>query len=385
MRLKWRIYVGVIYMKMRYFGLFFILFLSCIVQLVAMDGNGTSVIFDGRERAVRQTIQAVQNGGAIRLETPFFSSTEVQKDLMNAKERGVDVFLHLASGSKVDQEKLKKAGIKVKIVPGLHAKRVLCEDADQDKENREPNTFTKKRKRSVVYFGSDNLTKVSPFQREMWLVSKNSPEYFQQHVNAFDEEQKSAKKGSEKKVVEVTPLKPKVYGSGAFDLNLSKGKRLEKLFTEADNQNSVDINSMTFDSDEFVSSIEKVFEKCGKDKQPAMRFFLDKSALKHKDLLNRVKKVGGDKAKVYIFNEDKKQLVFGKFPQLQHRKSIVRDTKKGPLAIVSTGNLANRSNVEINYDSYHPGDQGLYDAIRAANDKLLLECEEYQLPPETQS
>jgi hypothetical protein len=352
---------------------FSLFFLYCIsTQLVAMDGTGTATIFDNRSEQIQKTIKDVQKGGSIYLETPFFSDDKIQKDLIKAAEKGVDVELQVASRAKADIEKLQKSGIKVTIVPNLHAKRLLCEDEKTNAETGE------KSKRFSVFVGSDNLTVFSKFHKEMLLKNTGDKDYYMQHRavgshnNACDV----------KSILKNTPKKTKVYSSKEYDLNDSKAERIKRLFEDTHEGDCADITSMTFDSEDFVKIVEESFAQCDEaDTKPTLRLIFDKSALKHKDLLHRIKKSAGDNAKIYIFNKDGSKKIFNKFPTLQHRKVITRQHNKKKLAVVSTGNLANKSNEDFNIDSYHPNDATLYDAIQASNDELVKECDEYTLSP----
>jgi hypothetical protein len=355
--------------------------LSIAVPLVAMEGNGTIAVYEGREKMICDVINDVKEGGSICLQTPFFSSKPIQNALIKAStKRAIDIVVHFASRAKADQDKLKKAGIKVKVLQGLHAKRLLCKDKVVDKiEGDGEDAVIHYKDRFAAILGSDNMTTFSKFHREMLLKKTGDADYYEEHRQEFDNAEVPAV--ISKELVGDTPKKAHVVSSRTHNLNASKGKRLETLLTDPDSANSADITSMTFDSNEFVASIERVFAGTSVDKHPTLRLFLDKDALRHTDLLNRIKVAGGDKAKIYIFNEDKKRKIFNKFPQLQHSKTLIRcGSKRSKLSIVSTGNLADRSDTDLNYDSYHPNDEFLYDAIHTANDKLVDECTEYKLP-----
>ena len=365
---------------------YFLVVLFGAIPLFGMDSKiskrskGSRAFYKARNKRVIKAINAIKKGGVVKLKSPFLSDKGVVGALCKAANRDVTTEVHVASRAKANQERLEKAGVSVKVVPKLHAK--MCITSNQ-------NPKSKKRKRggenkSRVIVGSDNLSDCSRSNREVMVETKNDPEYFKQNYDLFKSPDTS--KTKKKKVLKFTPIRRSIKSSHDCHLNESKGRRFRKLAEQQGSGNSVDITSMTFDSDPMVSEVEDMYEKCGKENRPKTRFILDRSALNHRDLLKRVKDAGGDDVSVYIFNEDRSKKVFGNIPQIQHTKTMTRkigDDGDGDeyLSVVSTGNWTEQSggkkNPELNVDSYHPGDKRLFDQIRANNDKLIKECEEY--------
>ncbi len=354
--------------------IYLFLALSVSLPLFCMDSK-SQAIFSQRNKEVIKAIDATPKGGFVGLESPFFSDKGIVKSLSNAAQRGANVVVKLASRAKADQEKLENAGVRVKEVPGLHAKRCLISDYNPEtkrqklvgKENGPSNTS--------VYIGSDNWSFFSGFRpAETMVKTENDEDYFKQNYELF---KSPVRANVKKKVLGTTPKIRKAIGSRDFELNKSKSERLGKLAENPGAGNSVDIASMTFDNDDVVSQLEHVYKKCGDDNRPKTRLILDRSALKHTDLLDRVKEAGGSDASIHIFNVDGSKRIFNKFPEIQHAKTITREHNGEQLSIVSTGNLANRSDTDLNIDSYHPGDKHLFDQIRNFNDTLVGQCTEY--------
>lgn len=374
-------------MNTRFVRLFLSYFLMIFVgQLWSMEGNGSTMLFDKRESSIVETIRGVKPNGTIKFQSPFFSSEPIKKALLDALKIGVKVLLHVTGRSNCGAA-LEKKGAQVKIVKDLHAKRILIQYSNEDKNigSSDQKIVLGKRKHpenndedvsqtKIVITGSDNMTWASTAHKELMLMVSGDTNYYDQHVKSFDAIQNNTyTSNSPKKPILVTPVKPKVYGSKKHKLNEGKAERLKNAFKKAGS--SIEVASMTFDTEDIVKAVEKGYEE---NKEIDSRFIFDKSALNHKDFLDRIKKAGGDRAKIYVYNEDGSKKVFGKFPTLQHQKSIIRyGPDQEPLVIISNGNLTKKSDKEINFDTFHPCEKKLYEQIKANNDKLIKECAEY--------
>ena len=329
-----------------------------------VDNEATSHLWvEGRQEAVIEAINQAEK--YIKLATPFFSDLKAQKALIAAHERGVDVDVKIASKAKVDP--LLKAGIAVEIVPGLHAKTIITD--------------------KVALVGSDNLSSISSARQTELLLQttrKQGPKYHKRSIARFERIGISPRNRG-KTPKKATPKRHTVHrGHTGY-----KANRLDKFVDFPSAGNRVDIASMTFDSDRFVSQVEKVYAEVPFYQRPVMRFFLDKSALKHPDLLARIKKAGEDDVKIYIFNADGSKKIWKKFPDIMHQKYVARmlvgnDGTQQKYAVISTGNLTNQSDLDINIDSHHPGDAALYDGLIARGNMYAASSDwtEYQLPQE---
>lgn len=341
------------------------------LSLVGMK-PGSDALFVGRSTSMIEAIRSAGKGSVVRFESPFFSHKGIADALCSAAQRGADTVVRLTSRSKVDREEMRKQGVKVKELPELHAKRCLIGTPD-----------TKKRKRgdgdnegpgeAVVFDGSDNCSVLSQYHKEVMVVTRGDDSYFSQHLKLFN----TPTKKLERSVIKETPEKRSVVGSADYQMNESKGERIRKLADSMDPNDSLDITSMTFDSDEIVSAIEAVY-KARPLQGPKMRLILDRSALNHRELLDRIKNAGKLGVSIYIYNKNAQKKIWGRFPQIQHTKTMTRFCGGSYLSIISTGNLTKNSDQnDFNTDGYHPEDKKLFESIRAYNDALVQECTEY--------
>ncbi len=280
------------------------------------------------------------------LSSPYLSDTKVINALIKAHERGVKVTV-LVGGRAKGIERLQRAGIAVTIKRGLHAKLVVTSKG--------------------VLVGSDNFSEMSALRPQELMVKIDDPDQALQLLNQLESSDITSPGPTPKKR---TPRRSRLRrGHTGY-----KARRLFKLRDEPDAANSLDIFSMTFDSDRIVSTIEKIYRDIPADKHPRVRLFLDYSALRHTDLLDRMQKAGGDKLEIYIFNTDKSEKVFGRIPQIMHQKAVIRTMHEGSdkedkYVIISTGNLTGQSHREFNIDSHHPHDDILHDQLKALADK----------------
>lgn len=383
--------------------LFLLIFLP--FSLLGMGPKGSQpssptvkALFNERQGTLIASISRVPKGGFIGVESPFFSDKTIEKELQAARDRGVRVERHgtMRDGAGRAETRKRKAETEAKnngkkvarkvtksmikpadvLVSGLHAKRVLISHIDPEKMDT---TFGKENI-TEIFEGSDNQTACSQFHKEIMVKTKD-PEYFREHYQYFkkDEGPQSPFKIN-KPIVNITPHKRSVTRSTDYDLAGSNAARIKRLFVEPTATDSIDINSMSFDADVIVKTVEEGYSNCSADKKPTMRFLLDRTAQNHPELLKRLQKAEGEHLKIFIYNKEADKKIFGKFPQLQHRKGINRKIGNEELTMISTGNLTNQSNREINYTSYHPNNSGLYAAIKQANDELAKESTKYQLP-----
>lgn len=341
------------------------------------DEGRTTFIFENRAQEIVKEIESLSDG-QINFETPFFSDKEIVKSLCDAAERGIEVVVRTTSRAKADLDKLRNANVTVKIVPNLHAKRVVL----IEKENAENGQG-----KQVVFEGSDNLSVFSLFHKEVMAKTEGDSEYAQRHKDFFASPQPSKKR----KMVEVTPQKRGVFSSNTHDLNCLLAGRIRTLADRQTPGNSMDIESMTFDSEEVVKAIEDVYTRCDKENRPRIRLFLDRTAKAHQNLLDRMKNAGEDDLQIFIYNEDGSEKIFGKVPKLQHRKGSERIIRQpdGQIEVVrscNTANLTRRSALQdFNTSSIHrlvyPGDAdaiSLFGPVKKFNDELALESTEYQ-------
>jgi len=279
----------------------------------------------------------------------LFSDPKIQKALVAAHERGVTVEVKVAPSAKIDL--LHKAGITVEVIPGLHAKMIITDKS--------------------VLIGSDNLSCVSAARETELLLQtekEQEPKHYQKAVERFRGIGRSPRRrrATPKKG---TPRQATVKRGHTGE----KADRFQRLVSDPSSENRVDVGSMTFDSDRIVSQVEQVYAQSPSDQRPFMRFFLDRSALKHLGLLDRLKQAGGDDLEIYIFNAQGTEKIWGKFTDIMHKKYIARkivnaDGTEQKYVIISTGNLADRSDLDINFDSHHSGDSALYDDLIARGD-----------------
>lgn len=281
------------------------------------------------------------------LVSPYLSDSKVINALIKAHERDVTVTVLVGAQAK-GIELLQRAGITVTIKRGLHAKLVATSTG--------------------VLVGSDNFSAMSALRPQELMVKIDNSDQALVLLEQLQQDSTIASPGPTPK--KPTPRRRKLRrGHTGY-----KARRLFKLRDEPDAANSLDIFSMTFDSDRIVSTIEKIYRDIPANKHPRVRLFLDHSALKHTDLLDRMQKAGGDKLEIYIFNVDKSEKVFGKIPQIMHQKAMVRTLHEGSgkeekYVIISTGNLTGQSHREFNIDSHHPHDDKLHGQLKELADE----------------
>ncbi len=338
----------------------------------------SQALFHMRSSIAVEDIDATHAGGEIRFESPFFSDRDVVEALSNAARRGVDVSVHISSRSGANIHKMLQAGVKVKVIGGLHAKR--CMIIQRPLRKRKVGDILKNIENGAepetrVAVGSDNFTFCSRFNKEMMVVTRDDLAFYEAHRELFMTPP-SGGKAKRRRVVVDTPEKPMPVGSRDVFMNASKALRLMKLAESDAPGDSIDIASMTFDNEDIVEAIERVYT-VRKKNRPKFRLILDRTALRHKDLLDRIKRAGGSDVSIYIYNEDASKRTSGRYVQLQHTKTITRSCGDDRLVIVSTGNLTDHSDSDFNVDAYYPGDVRLFDDIRVYNDSLVTECALY--------
>jgi hypothetical protein len=332
-------------------------------------------------------INKVPAGGYVGLENPFLMDKKFIEALVNAAKRKVEVQANLGRGTKnATIEALKKAGVHVHTLSDVHAKRlvainqnpnIICVKGDKADDAKDTQAT------GVVYIGSHNYSNISWAHQEM-MVKDTSKESMDAH---YKEQQALATGKLDKKLavrspIRITPKKQVSLNSREKELGAGKVNRIKSLLENMHPNDTLDITSMTFDAQDITDALEAVAHKAKETKITAcLRLILDASALKHRDLLDVLHAAG---IKVFIYNQDKGEKIFGRFPKLQHTKLFVRyrhtqDPKH--LVIVSTGNCANRSNEEFNVDAYYPGDEKMYKEMRSFIDTLQTLCVPYKPIP----
>ncbi len=355
-------------------SVFFIFF--SIVFLQAGKGSSKACFSNGKGNIGGTLVSLINKAEKeVRVVSPQISYVPIFEALGDSGDRGVDTKLYVSDRPKSNRvkaqlRKVKKKGVQVYEVEGLHAKGTLT-----DKK---------------ITWGSENMSdKSQSGNKEIMVRTKDDEGYLKQSRALFDSLEacnspKSSKKrkhnspqpSKERKIVKITPEGRKVFGSREHHLNKSKARRVLKFVEEQVSENTEEkdfenflyFTSMTFDNEDFVESIEEVLKKCSKENRPNVKCMFDKSALKHLDLLDRIKIARKDHIRIYILD--------GSF-NLQHRKTMVRFLNGEWLGIISTGNLANQSDMDFNVDSYHKGDEKLCKQICEEFDKLIPECTEY--------
>ncbi len=307
--------------------------------------NGATLLLEGRRDALIAQIGSAQK--SIGIATPFFSDTKVQGALVAAHERGVPVTVYVAGRAKADR--LAHAGMKVELVKDLHAKLAIIDDA--------------------VVIGSDNWSQVSAVRSAELAVLVHTPRTAAQGRRAFARIPYLAGAGAGATPQHPTPGESKMMrGHSGY-----KADRMRAFVADPSSDNRLDVFSMGLDSDRFVREVEATYAGCPADMQPRMRFFLDKSALTHTGLLDRLKAAGGDRLSIRIFNADRSQKIWGRFTDLAHQKAITRSVthSNGTVSthvIISTGNLCVRSDQEVNFDYHRPGDDALHGQLEKLGD-----------------
>ena len=319
-------------------------------------------------------INAVPAQGYVGIDNPYLTNPQIIRALVAASKRNVTVNASVGRGTKASTIKqLTDAKVKVNIKPDLHAKRCLISHQD-------PKDIQKNKGATTVcsFAGSYNFSNISWGHHEA-MVKSNDIEDFVAHYNdqqdlfnntVVDKENASP--------VKQTPKKKTVYNSFTKNLNESKSCRIKKMLEELQPEDRLDITSMTYDTQDITAALEAVANNAYQKKfDGVIRLFLDSSAVKHTDLLDRLHAAG---IKIFIYNHDHSAKIFNKFPKLQHTKLLARYRAAASvkhLVVVSTGNLAQQSNREYNVDSYYPGDEQLYKRVVEFCNELEKNCTPY--------
>lgn len=312
---------------------------------------------------IARSIAQVPAGGYIGAEDKYFRNHIIINALIEAKKRGVHVVCCVGSGAQEKKIKLlRDAGITVQVFKNLHTKRYIMSEKWIEKPgNSATDTGT-----CTIFVGSHNNSYVAPNHYEDMISYHDSAAFIDAYWNQQNYNDEAVKES-----LKETPLKRKITSSMNVDSNQSKAARISTLSLGSDQNDMLDITSLTFNVQSIVSAVQEV-----KKIRPGLpvRCIFDRLALTHPDLLDELEASG---AQVHIYNPDAEQKVWGKFPVLQHRKTILRRMNGNTLAIVSTGNLTSQSNNEINHDSWHPMDPKMFDIYKQAHDALIEECELY--------
>ncbi len=315
---------------------------------------------------ITDAMNKVPSGGYVGIENPFLSNATFIKALKELPGKGVKTVVNLGGRSKKIEKQLSESGVEVHVIPNLHAKRCIIADKEPDKENV-PESCS-------VFVGSHNMSNLAPNHEEIMIRQDNDPDWFMQHygdhctlVNAVegDDSDDEYDVQVKKDPVKTTPAYAKIFNSNKTDLNNSKVARIKKLETSEHQGDCIDLTSMTFDSKEITDILEQVKNK--RKDNLAVRLIFDRSALKHEDLLGQLHKAG---VRIFIVNHEGKEKIWNKFPKLQHTKILLRKCDGQCLVIVSTGNLTQQSNRDINVDAYYPNNEQLFDEIKAYVDEL---------------
>lgn len=315
---------------------------------------------------IAQSIAQVPAGGYIGAEDKYFRNHTIINALIEAKKRGVHVICCVGSGAQENKLKLLEgAGIEVRVFKNLHTKRYIM----SEKWIEKPGNSEKDLGKCTLFVGSHNNSYVAPNHYED-MISYHDSEAF---IKAYwDQQFHEEDDGNLPKVpLKETPRKRTITSSADVDSNTSKAARISTLSASSDQSDMLDITSLTFNAQSIVNAVKEV--KKARPDLP-VRCIFDRLALTQTELLDELEASG---AQVNIYNPDAEQKVWGKFPVLQHRKTILRRMNSNTLAIVSTGNLTSQSNDEINHDSWHPMDPKMFDIYKQAHDALIQECESY--------
>ncbi len=335
-----------------------------------------TVLFSDDNAIQNQIIQRINEtpqGGYIHIQSPFISLWKLELALKEAVERGVQVHVDLTGRSPI-VNKLKDIGVTVRVIPGLHTKRVLVASQHPEKfdESSEAHLFV----------GSDNISNISSGHKEVMEYSRNDKDWvFKQYQDII---KSSDSKLEVLKLVDDTPLKKTMTSTREYDVNASKMKRIATIKEVLDQDSNtpfyLDIASMTFDQKEIADIVALVTatatnRNSGTQK---VRVFLDKSAdtQKNEPLLVQMSDAG---VEVYIYNKAETRQASRNYLSLQHQKTIIRYIQGHDpeyLTITSTGNLTDNSQREQNVDSY---DQlkDKFDLIKNQNDLLAQESTRY--------
>ncbi len=321
-------------------------------------------------KKIAQSITEIPASGYISAQDKYFTNHTIIDALVAAKNRGVRVECWVGSGAKENKlQKLKRAGIPIQEIKDLHTKRYIMSEKDMEAAGNGTNPG-----KCTIYVGSHNNSYVAPNHYED-MVSYHDQEAFikayweQQLQGAADDDADTTTK---KAPLFKTPGKRSMTSTRDVDSNQSKAERILTLNTSSNASDMLDITSLTFNEESIVNAVQEV-----KKSRPSLpiRCIFDRLALTNGHLLDRLQEAG---AQVHIYNPDAAEKVFGKFPALQHRKTILRRLNGDPLTVVSTGNLTSNSNNELNHDSWHPMDPKMFDTYKNAHDELIKECESYE-------
>ena len=283
----------------------------------------------------------------VRLSSPFLSDSGVITALIRAHERGVCVTVKVGACAR-GLERLQAAGIEAEVVKGLHAKMVITSQA--------------------TILGSDNWSQFSRIRdTEVAARVKHKRRSFaDQSAAAFNSLRADAVHRATPKS---TPKKPTIarYSIGYM------AERLRRFITEKGAGNSADIFSMTFNSVQVVEVIEEIYSQCAEGERPRIRLFLDRSALTHRDLLDRMLHAGGDSIEIYLFNISGDHKLFGSIPNIMHQKALVRTLHAGTdrverHVILPTGNLTSQSHNELNLTLDLPGAADIHQSLSECAD-----------------
>lgn len=352
--------------------------------IIKANSSSTELLFSQyvsiTDKLIDQINKVPADDGYICIENPYLTETHVIDALIKAAQNKVKIIATVGRGT--NQKictKLKDAGIEVNERSFIHLKRLLF--ADKLALNKNNDDDTKIQQTLVnpgVYVGSHNCSNIAENHQE--VVAKDlAADIAQQH---YDDQQKlikltkmSAKE--DKSPIKKSPAKPTVMNSNEKMLSEGKKRRIEKLLENLNDEDCIDITSMTFDTKNITDALIDIETKAKEQKKnPQLRLLLDSSALKHRDLLNPLHTAG---IKIFIYNHDQSEKIWNKFPTLQHTKLFARYKKDSDshLVIVSTGNCAQRSDQEYNIDMYYPNNKKLYDTVRAYCDDLQKLCMPY--------
>lgn len=323
---------------------------------------------------IRHDIDAVPKGGYVGIENPYLTDQSVIKALVDAAQREVMVVANLGRGTKLDViQQLKKAGVHVYLQADIHAKRCLYahEDPTQIEDSSSATVG--------IYVGSYNFSNISWGHQEDVIKDNNVSMFKEQFADhqAITDKKYEDKEGVVKSPIKKTPTKPAVFNSRVKDLHAAKALRISHLLDNLQEEDVLDITSMTFDTHDIMNALKNVAQRADAKKiSPKIRLILDASALKHRDLLDTMHTAG---VKIFIYNHDHSQKIWDKYPKLQHSKLLARyqHSAKKHLVVVSTGNCAHRSNQEVNLDTYYPCDEQLFTQVHAFCDELQKLCTPY--------
>lgn len=238
-----------------------------------------------------------------------------------------------------------------------------------------------------VFQGSANFTNLSSYHQEMKCLTKEQDAYLEAHAEHLDcatlckpvtlgpDNQLLLPTASisprrpgvtnQRITVAKTPRRNQTFSSRVINIISSIQKRIENVAAG----DCVDVVTMTLDDKNFAQALAHNAQK-----GVTTRLFIDGQSLqKSESLFDKLSEHG---VRIFVFNSDQQEVIFKTYPKLLHSKYVVRKSSK-PLVIVTSANLTQQSNNDINDCSFMPQDPELVDTFYEENNNLAQACIEY--------